>query len=130
MDDEEKITVFNILKNVGFYSMIHSKGLKSARMQDALYSLTKTIAKIRNATLSTIENIEDVSDDLRGEGVKIIIPSIKVDIHTRSEILLGLQLSGHTNTLTEAGNLIDDIYKRGEIQNKQQSWNALDEFQT
>ena len=58
---------------------------------------------------------------LKGRGVeKIIIPSNKIDIYTRFEILLGLKLSGHTDTLTEASNLIDEIYKRGEIQNKQQ----------
>ena len=51
MDDEDKLTVFNIRKNVGFYSMIHNEGLKSARLQDALYNLPKAIARIRNPTL-------------------------------------------------------------------------------
>ena len=46
MDDEDKSTVYDILKNIGFYSMRHTKGLKSARMQDALYNLPKEIAKI------------------------------------------------------------------------------------
>ena len=58
---------------------------------------------------------------LKGKGIeKIIIPSNIIDIYTRLEVLLGLKLSGHTNTLTEASNLIDELYKRGEIQNKQQ----------
>ena len=58
---------------------------------------------------------------LTGEGIqRIIIPSNIIDIYTRLEILLGLKLSGHSNTLTEASNLIDELYKRGEIQNKQQ----------
>ena len=40
--------------------------------------------------------------DLKGRGVeKIIIPSNIIDIYTRLEILLGLKLAGHTNTLTE-----------------------------
>ena len=43
-----------------------------------------------------------------------------IDIYTRLEILLGLKLSGHTDTLTEASNLIDEKYKLGEIQTKQQ----------
>ena len=68
--------------------------------------------------------------DLKGEGVKIIIPSNIIDIYTRLEILLGLKLSGHTDTLTEASILIDDIYKRGEIQTKQQYRNALNKFST
>ena len=67
---------------------------------------------------------------LQGEGLKIIIPSNIIDIYTRLEILLGLKLSGHTDTLTEASNLIDELYKRGEIQKKQQYRNALDKFST
>ena len=67
--------------------------------------------------------------NLQGRGVeKIIIPSSVIDIYTRLEVLLGLKLSGHTNVLTESSNLIDELYKRGEIQNKQQYRNALDKF--
>ena len=40
------------------------------------------------------------------------MPSIIIDIYNRLEILLGLKLSGHTDTLTEASNLIDELYKR------------------
>ena len=78
--------------------------------------------------------VEDIQNrifdesDLEGQGVKIIIPSNIIDIYTRLEILLGLKLSGHSDTLTEASNLIDELYKRGEIQNKQQYRNALNEF--
>ena len=68
-------------------------------------------------------------DNLRGQGIeKIIIPSNIIDIYTRLEVLLGLNLSGHTSTLTEALKLIDEIYKRGEIRNKQQYRNALNKF--
>ena len=73
---------------------------------------------------------KEESDNLQGEGVKIIIPSNVVDIYTRLEILLGLKLSGHTDTLTEATNLGDELYKRGAIQNKQQYRNALNKFIT
>ena len=127
MDDEDKLIVYDILKNIGFYSMRHTKGLKSARMKDALINLPKEIDKIRNPPLPAIEN---ECDNLQGEGIeKIIIPSNIVDIYTRLEILLGLKLSGHTDTLTEASNLIDELYKRGEIKNKQQYRNALNKFQ-
>ena len=69
--------------------------------------------------------------NLQGRGIeKIIIPSNIIDIYTRLEILLGLKLSGHTDTLTEASNLIDELYKRGEIENKQQYQNALNKFLT
>ena len=71
------------------------------------------------------------SNNLQGRGIeKIIIPSSIIDIYTRLEVLLGLKLSGHSDTLTEASNLIDELYKRGEIQNKQQYRNALDKFLT
>ena len=85
--------------------------------------LPKLIEDIQNKTFNEI--------DLQGQGIeKIIIPSNKIDIYTRLEILLGLNLSGHTDTLTEASNLVDELYKRGEIQNKQQYRNALNKFST
>ena len=96
-------------------------------MKDASYNFPRKIAKIRNPPLPAIEN---KSDNLQGEGVKIIIPSNITDIYTRLETLLGLKSSGHTDTLTEASNLFDELYKRGEMQNKQQYRNALNRFQT
>ena len=93
--------------------------------------LTKKLPKlVEDIQNKTFDEITDNSDDLRGEGLKIIIPSNIIDIYTRLEILLGLKMSGHTDTLTEASNLIDEFYKRGEIQNKQQYRNALIKFQT
>ena len=127
MDDDDKLTIYDILKNTRSYSMRHRKGLNSARMRDALYDIPKTIDKIRNPSLPAIEF---ESDNLEGEGVKIIIPSNIIEIYTRLEVLLGLKLSGHTDTLTEASNLIDELYNRGEIQNKQQYRNALNKIQT
>ena len=68
-------------------------------------------------------------DKLKGEAIqKIIISHNIIDICTKLEVLLGLKLSGHTDNLTEASNLIDDLYKRGEKQNKQQNRNALEKF--
>ena len=40
--------------------------------------------------------------------MEIIIPSKNIDIQTKLEVLLGLKLSGHTDTLTEASNLKDE----------------------
>ena len=91
MDDEDKLTIYDILKNIGFYSIKRTKGLNSARLKDALNNLPREIDKIRNPPLLEIEN---ESDNLQGEGVKIIIPSNINDIYTRLEILLGLKLSG------------------------------------
>ena len=85
---------------------------------------TKTLPKL-------VEDFQNRRFDeiaLEGQGVRIIIPSNIIHIYTRLEVLLGLKLSGHTDTLTEASNLIDKLYKRGEIQNEQQYRNALDKF--
>ena len=70
------------------------------------------------------------SHDLEGPGLKFIIPPSIMDIYTKLEVLLVLNLSVHTDTLTESSNLIDELYKRGEIQNKQQYRNALIKLQT
>ena len=68
--------------------------------------LPKLIEGIQNKTFDEI--------DLQGQGIeKIIIPSNIIDIYTRLEVLLGLKLSGHTDSLTEASNLIDELYKKG-----------------
>ena len=45
--------------------------------------------------------------------MKLIIVSNNIDNWTRLAILLGLNLFGHADTLTEASNLIDDLYKKG-----------------
>ena len=45
-------------------------------------------------------------------------------MHTRLEVLLGLKLSGHTDTLTEASILIDELNRQGEIQIENQYRNA------
>ena len=87
-----------------------------------------------NPPLPETENIEDfyeeISDnDLEGHGIeKITIPSNIIDICTRLEILLGVKLSGYFDILTEASNLIDEVYKRGEIQNEKQYRNAPNEL--
>ena len=65
-----------------------------------------------NRFLNPPRKIEDVSDDLQGEGMKIVIPSNFIDIWTRLEVLLGLKLFGHTDTFAEASYLIDELCKK------------------
>ena len=95
--------------------MTHRKGLNSAGVKDADQHLKRALEKFRNPPLwlPTIENIEDsyeeVSDELQGEGLKIIIASKIIDIYTRLEVLPGLKISGHTDALTEESNLIHDL---------------------
>ena len=86
---------------------------------------------IRYELDNDVVRIMGLNTRLKGKGIeKNIIASTINDIYTRLEILLGLKLSGHTDTLTEASNLIDELYKRGEIQNKKQYRNALNKIQT
>ena len=93
--------------------------------------MIENVEKKFSRRFNSFENIEkEEPDKLEGQEFKNFIPSNIIDIYTRLEILLGLNLSGHTDTLTETSNLIDELYKRGEIQNKQQYRNALDKFST
>ena len=77
--------------------------------------LPEKVSEIQNIRFGGNTDDSDSDSDLQGEGVKTIIPSNIIDIYTRFEVLLGLKLSGHSDTLTKAKNLIDELYKRGEF---------------
>ena len=125
MKNENDILMLNnIIRDLGYTGDGDNKSKRKLFLTE---TLPKLVEEIQNRTFEEITDESD--DDLQGEGVKIIIPSNIIDIYTRLEVLLGLKLSGHTDTLTEASNLIDELYKRGEIQNKQQYRNALSKFQ-
>ena len=118
-DENDILMMYNIIRDLG-YNGIGDRDSK--RKIFFLKKLPKLVEEIQNKTFDEI--------DLEGDGVEIIIQSNIIDIYTRLEVLLGLKLSGHTDTLTEASNLIDELYKRGEIQTKLQYRNALNKFQT
>ena len=120
MKNENDILMMNnIIRDLGYTGKWDGD---SKRKTIFTKGLPKLVEDIQN---KTFEEISDDSDDLQGEGVNFIIPSNINDIYSGVEILVGLKLSGHTYTLTEASNLIDELYKRGEIQNEQQYRNAL-----
>ena len=122
MNDNDKKVFGDILIKTGYYNRIPSKGRMSGRDKYIQNDLDNDVARILNL---------DIKPKLKRKGIeKIIIPSNVIDIYIRLEILLGLKLSGHSDTLTEGSNLIDELYKRGEIQNKHQYRNALNKFQT
>ena len=125
MKKESDILMMSNILNELSYTGIGDR--ESKRKTFFTITLPKLIEKNQN---KTFDDITDESVDLRGEGIRNIIPSIKIDIYARLEVLLGHKLSGHTDTLTEASNLIDELYIRGEIQNKQQYRNALNKFST
>ena len=109
--NKKEIRIYKkLLNTLDYKNYKHKAGAKNS----GRYKNTNNILKTNN---------------LQGRGIeKIIIPSNIIDIYSRLEILLGLKLSGHTDTLTEASNLIDELYKRDEIQNKQQYQHAINKF--
>ena len=60
MSNEDKLNIYDILTDIGFYSTHHVRGMRSFRMQDALYNLPKAVEKIRNPSLPEIEDREDI----------------------------------------------------------------------
>ena len=119
MNNENDILMLNnIFRDVKYTGV----GDRQSNRKNFITELPKRVNEIQNKTFNEI--------DLEGQGVKIVIPSNIKDIYTRLEILLGLKLSGHIETLTEASNLIDELYKQGEIQNQSQYRNALNKFST
>ena len=119
------------------------KSMKNENDRRTLYNSSRDVGYTGNGDEKTNQTIfskslfkqfgnikKEEPDNLKGEGVKIIIPSNITDTYTRLEVLLGLKLSGHFDTLTEASNLYEGLYKRGEIQNNQQYRNALIKFST
>ena len=119
LNDADKVVFRDILLKTGYYKRLPTKGRQTGRDK-----------YIRNELDDDVRRILNLDTKLSGKGIeKIIIPSNIIDIYNRLEVLLGLKLSGHTDTLTEASNLIDELYKRGEIENKQQYRNSLNKFQ-
>ena len=124
--DEEKVTLHSILKHFGFYeNRPRIEGNFSVRTKDATKNRPKVVEKFLHprSPLPNIEN-EDESNDLQFERVEI--PPFINAICTRLKVLVGSKQSRHTNTLIEACNLIDELYKKGEIHSEQQNRNAVD----
>ena len=122
MNDDEIINFSNILKSVNYTP---DKDTYSARRRYIEKNLQKRVENILNPPMSLEESTDG---DLEGNGMKYIIPSNTVDIWSKLEVLLDSKIAGHTNTLTFASHLIDELYKRGEIETENQYRNALDKF--
>ena len=93
---------YDILKMNKILNELGYTGIGGRESKRKVFS-TKTLPKLIEETHnSTFEEITDNSDDLQGERLKIVIPSNIMDIYTRLEILLGLKLSGQSDTLIES----------------------------
>ena len=118
MNKTVKLVFRDIIEKTGYYNRKPLKCRMSGR--DRYF---------QNDLDNDVRGILNLDTKLKGKGIeKIIIPSNIIDICTRLEVLLGLKLSGHTDTLKEASNLSDEIYKRGEVQNKRQYRKAINKF--
>ena len=84
----------------------------SKRSKSIKKDLKERVDKIRNPPLELpVDDDADESNDLQGGGMKtFILPNI-IDIYTGLEVFFRKKLSGHSDTVTEAGNLIDNLYK-------------------
>ena len=116
MKNENDFLMMDNIKNDLGYTAAEDR--PSNRKTFLTITLPKLVHEIQNKRFDKIDS---------GQGVKII-PSKIIDIYTRLEVLLGVKPSGHNDILTEASNLIDELYKRGEIQNERQYRNALNKF--
>ena len=115
MTDKDKLIFRDILQKTGYYNRKPRKSQLTGRDRYIKYDHDNDVSRILNSDIK-----------LEGRGAeKLIIPSNIIDIYTKLEVLLGLKLS---DTLTKACNLIAEIYKRAEIQNKKQYRNALNNF--
>ena len=124
-DENDILRMYNIIRDLGY------NGTGDRDSKRKIFFTKKLPKLVEDNQNITFDEISDYSDGLQGERIgKNIIPSNIIDIYTRLEVLLGLKLSGHTDTLTEASNLIDVLYKRGEIENRRRYRNALNKFQT
>ena len=119
MSDIEKLVFRDILQKSDYYKRLTTNGRMSGRDKYIKNDLNNDV------------RVLNLDTKHKGRGIeKIIIPSNIIDIYTRLEVPLGLRLSGHTDTLMEASALFDQLYKMGEIQNKQHYRNALNKFST
>ena len=118
MTDNDKLFFRDILQKTGYYNRKPTKGRLTGRDRYIKYDPDNDVSRILNL---------DTKLEVRGVE-KIFIPSNIIDFYTRFEFLLGLKLSRHTNTLTEAIKLLDQLYKMGDLENEQQYRNAPNKF--
>ena len=105
MEDESVLSFYKIQESLHYHPAKVSNSIWSKSFKN---DLKKNIDKISIPPLALpVDKNEAESVVSESEGMKFIIPSNIIDICTRPEMLLGLKLSGHTDTLTEASNLIE-----------------------
>ena len=99
--DSDNLTFFFILSDVN--DMVDGDGPSESKKTSS-EELPRRVEK----TESRLAN-EEESGDLEAVGKKMFLPFNIIDISTRLEVLLGLKLSGHSDTLEETGNQRDEF---------------------
>ena len=101
MTDKDKLSFGDILQKTGYYNRKPTKSRLTGCDRYIKYDFDNDVSRILN-----------LDTKFKGRGIeKIITPSNIIDIYTRLGVMLGLELSSHTDTLSEASNLIDELYK-------------------
>ena len=107
MDIESVLPFENTLESLDYN---HAKHSISKRTKSIEGDLRKRVDNFLNGPLALpSDKNKEESDSLEGEEMEITILSNIIDIYNRLAVLLGLKLSDHTDTLTEASNLIDEL---------------------
>ena len=120
LKDTDKLVFRDMLQKLGYCNHKPTKGRLSGCYRFIKNGLDFDVRKFLNlASKGDVRRIE-----------KMINPTNIIDIYTRLAILVGIKLSGHTDTLREASNQNDELYNRGEIQNEHQYRIAPNKVQT
>ena len=131
MSDDDILTFSEILNDINYNPNEDNSSTRQKYIKNQLKSRVQNILKFPVAAIASGESdeYESLESDLEGNGTKtIVVPSDTDEIWTRLQVLLGLKLAGHTDTLIEASQLLDALLKRGEIETEQQYRNAIDKF--
>ena len=133
MSDDDILTFSKILNDINYNPNEDNSSTRQKYIKNQLKSRVQNILKTPVAAIASGESdeYESLESDLEGNGTKtIVVPSDTDEIWTRLQVLLGLKLAGHTDTLIEASQLLDALLKRGEIETEQQYRNAIDKFKS
>ena len=112
---EDEVISSNISRKLNYTKYSPQRGKISGRSNYIKRHLDSDLKKIQNETAGEIE----------GQGMIILINSNIITIWTTLEVLLELTLSGHTDTLTEGSNLIDELYEKTQTKQFQRCSKSL-----
>ena len=126
--------IFNFSKFLNDINYDPNTDRPSKRRELIRTKLIDWVQKILNPraalAIGESDEYESPDSDSESKGTKtFFIPSDSYAIWIGSQNLLGLKLSGHTDTLKEASQLKDALYKRGEIETEQQYHTAIDKVE-